>query len=298
MYRGRLVRERLKRTGHGSNQEPAVVDNNEKPLANVNVVLAGTVPKFQGKKTTHAELGRRIVACGGRVRNSLPGKAKGRSTKKYILLYNANGKTKVPAAVRQAVRLGFPVSYDFLFDSLSLGRLTATAQYIQKLTETNRVMKAPSLKRHLSNRKRFISLLKGKRSFATGKKDKMLCHRNPAVLYAKERLTADIKQSKVAFKRCGRIFISYVQKYRHLSESMRDFYRRKWLLIKQLNERTTTLLFMLTDSSQELGFTCHNEQGDFCYWPFSGKCNVLTIHLTIRLSGAYLCYYLNHHWFS
>ena len=237
MYRGRLVRERLKRTGHGSNQEPAVVDNNEKPLANVNVVLAGTVPKFQGKKTTHAELGRRIVACGGRVRNSLPGKAKGRSTKKYILLYNANGKTKVPAAVRQAVRLGFPVSYDFIFDSLSLGRLTATAQYIQKLTETNRVMKAPSLKRHLSNRKRFISLLKGKRSFATGKKDKMPCPRNPAVLYAKERLTADIKQSKVAFKKCGRIFISYVQKYRHLSESMRDFYRRKWLLIKQLNER-------------------------------------------------------------
>ena len=92
-----------------------------------------------------------ITSNGGRVRVALPGKTKGRSTKKYIILYNPAAKSKPLAAIREAVRKGYPViHYNFIFDSVSKEqRQPISVHQLDTFKLVNRISKELPLRRHL-----------------------------------------------------------------------------------------------------------------------------------------------------
>ena len=51
--------------------------------------------------------------------------------------------------------------------------------------------------------------------------------KNPAVLYASERLSLHEKVHDMTFRQWGQLYVTFLKKYSHLSASMREFYRKK-----------------------------------------------------------------------
>ena len=93
--------------------------NNKYPIAGNNFVLVGAI---QGKrKMTQADLKKMIVEKGGRVKNAIPFRQKGISTKKYTVLTTKDylEKKKVPSVIKVAIRRKCHVlSYQYILRCL------------------------------------------------------------------------------------------------------------------------------------------------------------------------------------
>ena len=53
--------------------------------------------------------------------------------------------------------------------------------------------------------------------------------KNPAVLYASERLSVHEKVHDMTFRQWGQLYVIFLNKYSHLSASMGEFNRKKWM---------------------------------------------------------------------
>ena len=258
MWRGFLTRRRLRLGGfvlHSSNleqrtqvimaahqeldhqsllQQPAMIPL---PLVGKQFVLAGNIPKFKNKKTTRNDICKMISENGGRVRSGFPGRTKGRSTKKYVLLYNPNAKGKPPAAIKEAIRHGYPVvSYEYVYDCILHSQNHPTAGYEVKFPQlTCKVTREPSVQRHFRQKRSFISLVKGPREKRSIRKNaaKLVNTKNPAVVYASESLALSAKREKFSFLQCGQMYKSFLQRFKNLSCSLQNHYRQKWHRLKQ-----------------------------------------------------------------
>ena len=247
-WRGFRIRKRLKQVGFNlcvaSEEERQCMKHiadrelnsfhcdkaQNRPLSGLTFVLAGTIPKLKNKKFTRADLTQSIVANGGKVRMGFPGKKKSRSTKKFVLLYHAGGKTKTPAVVRDSLRRGYPVvTYDYVLDCVNENQRLDTAAYIAILPNVKSVTREPVLQCHYRSKQRFISMVKSKRKKTAKKAGKIINMKNPAVLYASERLSLHEKVHDMTFRQWRQLYVTFLKKYSHLSASMREFYRKKWM---------------------------------------------------------------------
>ena len=112
------------------------------------------------------------------------GGTKGRSTKKYILLYNPNAKGKPSASIKEAIQHRYPVvSYEYVYDCIRQNQNYPTARYEVKLPHIAcKVTVEPSLQRQFNKTRSFISLVKGPRSRQTARRNVKLVNLNKANL--------------------------------------------------------------------------------------------------------------------
>ena len=135
---------------------------NDKPLNGNILVFVGAVPKLQKRKITQKELYNIVNNLGGRTKKNLPGNIKGRSSKKYIVLYQPTGKS-VPAAIRRGLCQGHHVvSYDNLFDTVIQRASVDIKKYVLPLSSLrSRLTLAIAVqKRHFRREITMTSLIK------------------------------------------------------------------------------------------------------------------------------------------
>ena len=89
-------------------------------FAGTNFIPCGTGPRSKGKKLTRSQVEQIIVNNGGRIKKTIPGRVKGRSTKRYIILFEKPKNGKVPSLITSAITCGYKiVSYSYVFNSIS-----------------------------------------------------------------------------------------------------------------------------------------------------------------------------------
>ena len=166
----------------------------DKLFSGINFVLAGCIPKYNDAKYTQQQMEEIIKEHGGKVKNNIPGKLKGRSTKRYIILFsNTNVRSKVPKVIKEGISRGYDiVKYVFVFDSVQEKKTLPMKEYKTELPNLNRhITKQPSLyRKHFHKGCNMISIMKKNNR----KKTKMLnieknpkCARNVAVFYALDK---------------------------------------------------------------------------------------------------------------
>ena len=230
--RGWLVRKKMAREGVVSNSadkaqrlhnysvissylkdQTRVPHSCERSLfAGTSFILAGPVPKFNKKKITQAAVVKMIRDNGGIVKKDVPGPVKGRSTKKYVVLYDRpSSKKDVPKVVKGALyRRYHIVGYNYLFDSVQQCTQLATNDYTTDLSDIRAKMSVQInlTNRHFSRHKTMISLVKEKRAKKVRKKmtkSNLMLKRpmNIAVYYAVHKRKQLLTQKRMPFKDCA-----------------------------------------------------------------------------------------------
>ena len=123
-------------------QQPAMIPL---PLAGKQFVLAGNIPKFKNKKTTRNDICNMVFENGGRVRLSRQNQ---RAIYKEICpSVQPNAKGKPPAAIKEAIRHGYPVvSYEYVYHCILHCQNQPTAGYEVKFPQlTCKVTREPSI---------------------------------------------------------------------------------------------------------------------------------------------------------
>ena len=213
-------------------------------------ILTGSVPKMGSKKMTQVSLTGLIVENGGKVKKTVPGNGKGRSTKKYIVLVNMKDKAKPTSAIKDAIRRGHKiVTYDFLYDCFekkalqpfsSKYNVTALRHFEQ------RIHVEPTLHQlHFKKKLRMVSLLKTKKTRKANFSSTHVCTKvakNVAVFYAHKKRRDDCKKGKYSFAGSSKLFVKYVKEFRTLSHSDQMQHYDMWMAQLAEQQRKTLLI--------------------------------------------------------
>ena len=209
-------------------------NRNSKVFSGLNFILVGSVPKDpDGKKCTQAEIENMIKGDGGFVRNKVPGKCKGRSAKKYIILLSNGGtKQKYPSIVKNAIAQGFNiVSYQFIYDSVRRQEVLPLKQYLVDVSAVStKITKAPSVQhRHFYRKQRFLSIIKSPRK-KKKKTSPVKCPRNAAIHYAIQKRKQEQTGVRMTFSESVKCFNKYLKQWKSLpkNSSERLAFHQKW----------------------------------------------------------------------
>ena len=175
-------------------------------FAGISFILCGTVPKTKAKKMTQGKVEQLIVDNGGRVRKAVPGAVKGRSTKRYIILFEKPKTNKVPALVKSAIARGYQIaSYGYLFDSISCGERKNPEHYHVDLADYAKKIsvQVPLHRFHFAKKKKMLSCRKREHKLLlrklAKKKSKVPKIVNIAVFYAL-RKRSQLRKPNMTFK--------------------------------------------------------------------------------------------------
>ena len=196
----------------------------QKPLSGCIFVFVGSVPKFQNRKITQRELYDIVHKLGGRTKKNLPGNVKGRSSKKYIVLYQPTGKS-VPAAIRRGLSQGHHVvSYDFLFDTMVRRISVDIKKYVLPLVSlrSRLTLAIPVHKRHFRREITMTSLIKCAKRLRAKKmirqKPGIPKHLTLAQFYAFRKRKALMKTKTLSLRECGKALGQYMSEWKNLEE--------------------------------------------------------------------------------
>ena len=189
----------------------------------LNFFIAGTVAKNGKVRMTQDSLTAMLKKYGGRVTKRLPGKTKGKSTKKYVILFERAGpKTKIPNAVKLAIAKGYHiVSFKFVYKSIESGTLQSLSNFSTDLQSVKlKINKDVSLQTlHFSRQRSFLSSIKYRyrKKCITGKKKSLPNHiPNAASFYAFSKRKEHVKHETLPFHEYGRLFSKYLKLWKAL----------------------------------------------------------------------------------
>ena len=195
-----------------------------KTLSGCIFVFVGLVPKFQNRKITQRELYDTVHKLGGRTKKNLPGNVKGRSSKKYIVLYQPTGKS-VPAAIWCGLSQGHHVvSYDFLFDTMVRRISVDIKKYVLPLVSlrSRLTLAIPVHKGHFRPEITMTSLIKcPKRLRAKNmirQKPGIPKHLTLAQFYAFRKRKALMKTKTMSLRECWKALGQYMSERKNLEE--------------------------------------------------------------------------------
>ena len=128
-------------------------------------MLVGNIHKQPGLLWTHSTLENKIISLGGKVIKNLPGKTKGRSSKIYDIIINAQAiikSKKVPDSVREVHRRYTILDYRYVFKCIEDNLLINKDAYKPDLGNIlGSINQEPTLhQQHFCKKKRMISLMK------------------------------------------------------------------------------------------------------------------------------------------
>ena len=208
---------------------------NLKLFSDLNFILVGSVPKDpHGEKCTQEQIEKMIKDNGGFVRKSIPGKSKGRSAKKYIILLSNNGtRQKYPKIVKSAIAQRFDiVSYQFIFDSVRNPQHLSPKQYLVDIAAISaKITRAPSVQsKHFSRKRRFLSVIKTPKK-KRKKTSPVKCPRNAAVGYAIQKRKQEQTGVKMTFSESVKCYNKYLKQWKSLPKDSSDrlTFHQKWM---------------------------------------------------------------------
>ena len=217
-----------------SGPEVSATINESKPIfSSMSLILCGAMPKFGKRKVSQADVKSMVEDHGGRVKGKLPG---GKSSKKkYIILTEKIPTGKIPATIRQAVRLGHDVlSYKFVQDCIAKGEVVDKDGYRIDVRRVKALVTkpAPMERAYFCRGKTLIYIVKGPRRkiFTAGmnrQKHKSAC-KHVFQHYAIKRRREYSRLHKIDFRTGSKLFSQYCKEFYSLPKEEQKRHHELW----------------------------------------------------------------------